>query len=127
MLPIVSWPRFARCPAQVAEYWAQQYNKRSPPGSKVAFVVAQALELPRRQGLQRWSSLEPLLSGEYAKFNNNAGAVLGGRTAQSFSHFTVHETGGMMCVCDLQVGKSRGLHRKRDNLGPEHLSGWDGP
>ena len=49
----------------VAEYWAQQFNRKSPPEAKVAFVVAQVLELPNRQGPQRWSSLEPLLSGEY--------------------------------------------------------------
>ena len=29
----------------VAEYWAQQFNQRSPPEHKVAFVVAQVLEL----------------------------------------------------------------------------------
>ncbi|KOO23292.1 eukaryotic elongation factor 2 kinase [Chrysochromulina tobinii] len=92
----------------VAEYWAQQFNKKSPPEHKVAFVVAQVLELPRRSdGPQRWASLEPLLSGEYAKFNNNAGAVLGGRTAQAFSHFTVVESGEQLCICDLQgVGGS---------------------
>ena len=75
---------------------------KSPPEHKVAFVVAQVLELPSRQGAQRWSSLEPLLSGKYDKFNNNAGAVLGGRVAQAFSHFTVHESGGQICICDLQ-------------------------
>ena len=91
----------------VAEFWAQQFNRKSPAQHKVAFVVAQVLELPSRQGSQRWASLEPLLSGEYNKFNNNAGAVLGGRLAQAFSHFTVHETGGQLCVCDLQgVGGS---------------------
>ena len=92
----------------VAEYWAQQFNQRSPPEHKVAFVVAQVLELPSRpDGPQRWASLEPLLSGEYAKFNNNAGAVLGGRTAQAFSHFTVHESSNQICICDLQgVGGS---------------------
>ena len=82
--------------------WAQQFNRRSPPEHKVAFVVAQVLELPGRQGSQRWSSLEPLLSGRYDKFNNNAGAVLGGRVAQAFSHFTVHESSAQICICDLQ-------------------------
>ena len=91
----------------VAEYWAQQFNMKSPPQHKVSFVVAQVLELPARQGPARWSSLEPLLSGEYAKFNNNAGAVLGGRLAQAFSHFTVHESSNQLCICDLQgVGGS---------------------
>ena len=92
----------------VAEYWAQAFNRKSPPDNKVAFVVAQVLELPSRpDGPQRWASLEPLLEGEYAKFNNNAGAVLGGRTAQAFSHFTVHESSAQMCICDLQgVGGS---------------------
>lgn len=28
--------------------------------------------------------------------------MLGGRKAQAFSHFTVHESGGQICVCDLQ-------------------------
>ena len=69
-----------------AHSWAQQFNRKSPPEAKVAFVVAQVLELPNRQGSQRWSSLEPLLSGEYDKFNNNAGAVLGGSVAQVMPH-----------------------------------------
>ena len=92
----------------VAEYWAQQFNRKSPPQNKVAFVVAQVLELPSRpDGPQRWASLEPRLDGDYAKFNNNAGAVLGGRVAQAFSHFTVHESSGQLCICDLQgVGGS---------------------
>ncbi|KAL1530469.1 hypothetical protein AB1Y20_001371 [Prymnesium parvum] len=91
----------------VAEYWAQQFNRKSPAEHKVAFVVAQVLELPNRRGPERWASLEPLLSGEYAKFNTNAGVVLGGRTAQAFSHFTIHETAGQICICDLQgVGGS---------------------
>jgi myosin-heavy-chain kinase len=91
----------------VAEYWAQQFNRKSPPEAKLSFVVAQVLELPSRRGSQRWSSLEPLLSGRYDKYNNNAGAVLGGRLAQAFSHFTVHESGQQLCVCDLQgVGGS---------------------
>ena len=44
---------------------AQQFNQKSPAQHKVAFVVAQVLELPSRQGAQRWSSLEPLHAGEY--------------------------------------------------------------
>jgi hypothetical protein len=78
------------------------------PQHKVSFVCAQVLELPSRpDGPQSWSSLEPLLSGEYKKFNNNAGAVLGGRLAQAFSHFTVHESSQQLCICDLQgVGGS---------------------
>ena len=92
----------------VAEYWAQQFNQKSPAEHKVSFVVAQVLELPSRpDGPQRWASIEPLLTGEYAKFNNNAGAVLGGRVAQAFSHFTVHESSQQLCICDLQgVGGS---------------------
>ncbi len=47
------------------------------------------------------------MSGEYHKFNNNAGAVLGGHLAQAFSHFTVHESSHQLCICDLQgVGGS---------------------
>ena len=35
------------------------------------------------------------------------GAVLGGRVAQAFSHFTVHESSNQICICDLQgVGGS---------------------
>ena len=73
-----------------------------------SFLFHQVLELPSRgEGPQRWASLEPLLSGEYHKFNNNAGAVLGGRLAQAFSHFTVHESSHQLCICDLQgVGGS---------------------
>lgn len=49
----------------VAEYWAQLFNTKSPPEHKVSFVCAQVLELPSRpDGPLRWSSLEPLLSGE---------------------------------------------------------------
>jgi hypothetical protein len=44
---------------------AQQFNQKSPAEHKVAFVVAQVLELPSRQGPARWASLEPLLAGEY--------------------------------------------------------------
>ena len=92
----------------VAEYWAQQFNRASPADAKIAFVVAQVLELPGRpDGPQRWASLEPMLRGRYEKHNNNAGAVLSGSLAQAFSHFTHHASGGELCICDIQgVGGS---------------------
>ena len=89
-------------------------------------MVAQVLELPARQGSQRWASLEPKLDGAYDKFNNNAGAVLGGSVAQAFSHFTVHESGGQICICDLQgVGKTLftdpQIHAKGGGFGDGNL------
>jgi len=69
-----------------------------------------------------------------AKFNNNAGAVLGGRAAQAFSHFTVHESSKQLCICDLQgVGGSLftdpQIHSTSGsygdgNLGPQGISSF---
>lgn len=52
--------------------------------------------------------------------------MLGGRKAQAFSHFTVHESGGQLCICDLQgVGGSLftdpQIHSKGGGFGDGNL------
>ena len=48
----------------VAEYWAQQFNMKSPPEHKVSFVVAQVLELSSRpDGPLRWVRMRIIQEG----------------------------------------------------------------
>eukprot|EP00884_Botryococcus_braunii_P003389 jgi/Botrbrau1/13050/Bobra.0187s0012.1 len=83
---------------------------------------------------------EPFINN-YQKFNSNTGCVIGGdswsEVMQSLSHFSYHNSGGQMVLCDLQGGIRSGrrgavltdpviLSRRRTygvtDLGPEGIS-----
>jgi len=88
----------------VSEYFAQQFNKRSPSDCKISFVVSQVLELLERSSSQQpWATMEPLLSGEYNKHNDNNGGVMDRNPIpQAFSHFTFEESQHQLVICDIQ-------------------------
>ena len=50
--------------------------------------------------------MEPLIEGQYTKFNSNTGhASYGHDLMQALSHFSYHFTEGKHLLCDLQGGK----------------------
>lgn len=54
---------------------------------------------------ERWL-IEPMIEGDYAKFNSNSGYVKDDTDfMQALSHFTYHCTNGEYVVCDLQGGR----------------------
>jgi len=50
--------------------------------------------------------VEPMIEGEYFKFNSNTGyAAADSDAMQALSHFSYHKTGGEYLLCDLQGGR----------------------
>jgi hypothetical protein len=75
---------------------------------QVGFVPVHIYELVGRPG-RPLTSVEPLLSGDYEKHNDNDGGIFPDNalkfvrnTPQAFSHFTFQKSGGQMVVCDIQ-------------------------
>jgi hypothetical protein len=56
------------------------------------------------QGRRRKYLVEPMLEGEFLKFNSNSGYVNGADVLQSLSHFSYHHSNGQYLLCDLQGG-----------------------
>eukprot|EP00930_Biecheleria_cincta_P076771 TRINITY_DN63991_c0_g1_i1.p1 TRINITY_DN63991_c0_g1~~TRINITY_DN63991_c0_g1_i1.p1 ORF type:complete len:319 (-),score=40.68 TRINITY_DN63991_c0_g1_i1:101-1018(-) len=55
--------------------------------------------------------VEPLIKGEYFKFNSNTGhASPDSDTMQALSHFSYHHSNGKYLVCDLQGGRYTGYY-----------------
>jgi hypothetical protein len=86
----------------IAEFWAQKFNRMGPPKT-VRFVPAAVLELITRSP-RILLAVEPHLSGEFIKHNNNNGFVSDDQrcTPQAFSHFTFHCSGGQLMIVDIQ-------------------------
>ena len=53
----------------------------------------------------RRSSPQPLIEGDYTKFNSNTGHTNGSDVMQALSHFSYHYTHGQELMCDLQGGR----------------------
>eukprot|EP00743_Colponemidia_sp_Colp-15_P017335 GILK01021403.1.p1 GENE.GILK01021403.1~~GILK01021403.1.p1 ORF type:complete len:221 (-),score=20.29 GILK01021403.1:104-766(-) len=96
--------------------------------------------------------MEHLMTGTFTKYNNNFGEVydtssdknatasVNARhaetllTAEAFSHFTLHESGGSMLVCDLQgvndlftdpqIHTEEGKGLGMGNMGAEGIAKW---
>lgn len=50
--------------------------------------------------------VEPMIKGEYFKFNSNTGyAAADSEAMQALSHFSYHHSGGKLLLCDLQGGR----------------------
>jgi hypothetical protein len=110
----------------VAKEWAAAYNAADivaqqahvGPDSAVAllhppkpvdFVTLNIVELLERpedlSAGPRLFAVEPLIVGEYKKFNNNSGALVEDvhrQTPQAFSHFVWERSGGRVLVSDVQ-------------------------
>eukprot|EP01062_Namystynia_karyoxenos_P082475 TRINITY_DN929_c1_g2_i1.p1 TRINITY_DN929_c1_g2~~TRINITY_DN929_c1_g2_i1.p1 ORF type:complete len:437 (+),score=101.44 TRINITY_DN929_c1_g2_i1:74-1312(+) len=86
----------------VAEFYAGMYNRLgSAVPEKISFVGSDALELRQRGG--RFANIEPMLSGDYVKHNDNAGHVATrDPSAQAFSHFSYEASHHQLLVCDIQ-------------------------
>jgi hypothetical protein len=81
---------------------AMLFNQEIKPTQTVKFSVAKVLHF-KNDSKPRYMAMEKVISGEYKKYNNNAGAVLGDSDVmQAFSHFTYDKSGGYLMVVDLQ-------------------------
>ena len=61
---------------------------------------------PDSEGRRKHCLVEPLIEGQYTKFNSNTGhASYGHDLMQALSHFSYHFTEGKHLLCDLQGGK----------------------
>ncbi len=83
-------------------HYASLYNKYSPP-RLVHFIPAFQIELCERPGSPLFS-VEPYISGDYVKHNNNYGDVEedSRNTPQAFSHFTFEASDRKLLVVDIQ-------------------------
>jgi hypothetical protein len=90
--------------ALICSHLATEFNKLVPSGGKkITFLQVVVVRIAGR-----YYNAEPNLEGEYRKFNSNNGYI-GDETsftAQAFSHWTHHHTGGDLIVVDLQGQKS---------------------
>jgi hypothetical protein len=82
--------------------------------------------------------VEPMITGEYFKFNSNTGYSSGDSDAmQALSHFSYHESGGEYLLCDLQGGRhsncyvitdpvilSKGKHFGPTDLGEQGINNF---
>lgn len=82
-------------------HYARLYNSYNPP-KRVDFIKAWVLELTERNGTL--CAVEPYISGEYRKHNNNFGCVSDDErnTPQSFSHFTYEASNHQLLAVDIQ-------------------------
>mmetsp|Transcript_20263 Transcript_20263/g.23286 ORF Transcript_20263/g.23286 Transcript_20263/m.23286 type:complete len:142 (+) Transcript_20263:556-981(+) len=55
-------------------------------------------------GRKKKKLVEPMLEGEFFKFNSNSGYTNGAELMQALSHFSHHYTDGQHLLCDLQGG-----------------------
>ncbi|KAL2689063.1 hypothetical protein Neosp_003114 [[Neocosmospora] mangrovei] len=103
-----------RCQA-LCKAFALEFNAMLPEKYSLDFIVVTCLK--PKSGTNRIGgdclSLEPLIEGEYVKYNSNAGGVNDDNpsdpvsmAAQAFSHFTFERSLGRFLVSDLQgVGR----------------------
>jgi Alpha-kinase family/Zinc finger C-x8-C-x5-C-x3-H type (and similar) len=88
----------------VAAKMAMVFNEKVDHSLQIKFAVAKVVK--RLSGTTTtYYALEPLIAGEYRKFNSNSGWVADGslgHTMQAFSHWTWWYTYGRLMVVDLQ-------------------------
>jgi len=74
--------------------------------------------------------VEPMIKGEYFKFNSNTGYAADDSDAmQALSHFSFHQSGGEFLLCDLQGGRYANcyiltdpvMHSRGKTFGPTDL------
>lgn len=80
---------------------AEKFNERNPP-KKASYVACHLIEMIDRPRAPI-GHLEPLMQGEFTKYNNNDGLILAPRnTPQAFSHFTYENSDQQLVVVDVQ-------------------------
>jgi hypothetical protein len=57
------------------------------------------------EGKRKKYLVEPMLEGQFLKFNNNSGYVNRAYVMQALSHFSYRNSGGKFLLCDLQGGR----------------------
>jgi hypothetical protein len=60
--------------------------------------------IPDSEGKHKKYLVEPMLEGEFLKFNSNSGYTNGADVMQALSHFSYHHSGRRHLLCDLQGG-----------------------
>ena len=60
---------------------------------------------PDADGRHERMLVEPMIEGEYVKFNSNSGYVNGADVMQALSHFSYDYSQGQELLCDLQGGR----------------------
>ncbi|KAM5350272.1 hypothetical protein ACJ41O_006777 [Fusarium nematophilum] len=116
-----------RCQA-LCKAFALEFNVMLPIEYSLDFTVVTCLQPKSGTGKTSGDclSLEPLIEGEYVKYNTNAAWVntddpydAMSMAAQAFSHFTFERSQGRFLVCDLQgVGRvltDPGIHSRDVN------------
>lgn len=92
--------------ADTAIRFAEEWNRVCPPKKEILITKGDVKELEDEYGELKQYLVEPLIR-DYVKFTSNSGwinpsnshAVL---AMEAFSHFTYHQSGGGLIVCDLQ-------------------------
>jgi len=77
------------------------------PGKKMICLTQPTVwkqDTPDARGRIRKILLEPLLEGDFIKFNSNSGYTNGAENMQALSHFSSHYSSGQYLLCDLQGG-----------------------
>ena len=80
---------------------SDKFNEKNPP-KKTSYIPCHLIEMMDRLRTPV-GHMEPLLDGEFTKYNNNDGLILTPRnTPQAFSHFTYEESGKQLVIVDVQ-------------------------
>lgn len=61
--------------------------------------------IPQPDGRRKMQLVEPMIEGEFMKFNSNSGHSNGDQVMAALSHFSYHHTAGQHLLCDLQGGR----------------------
>jgi len=116
-----------------ADGLARAFNKEVRPATKISFANAMLFQMTQAYGTNFNKGerivVEQMLPGRFVKVNSNNGwfdtidwlVGYDSATAQAFSHWTWHHTGGECLVCDLQGVQQQGrwlftdpgIHSKR--------------
>jgi len=83
------------------------FANRYAPGKKTIMLNRPAVwqeVYPDSTGKHKKKLVEPMLEGEFLKFNSNSGYTNGAEFMQALSHYSYHQTHGQHLLCDLQGG-----------------------
>mmetsp|Transcript_14504 Transcript_14504/g.41383 ORF Transcript_14504/g.41383 Transcript_14504/m.41383 type:complete len:375 (-) Transcript_14504:59-1183(-) len=87
----------------VAESFAQEFNRACAERSLAHCVAFLPVSAARLEGMAEPVCLEPYMSGDYVKHNDNAGHNnTNDEVAAAFSYFSYVASRGRMLVCDIQ-------------------------
>ena len=73
--------------------------------AEIWFNPAPDLPSPFPDGRRERLLVEPMIEGDYLKFNSNSGHSNGDKLMGALSHFSYHHSQGQELLCDLQGGK----------------------